>query len=35
MTQQERVTYRDKGAGARSLEGDARKGFMSECLKSK
>ena len=32
MTQQEKMSYCNKEAGAKKLEGDARKTFMSECL---
>jgi hypothetical protein len=32
MTQQEKMGYCNKEAGAKKLEGDARKKFMSECL---
>ncbi|MCX7891199.1 MAG: PsiF family protein [Burkholderiales bacterium] len=33
MTQQERMTYCNKEAGAKNLKGDERQKFMSSCLK--
>jgi len=35
LTQQERMAYCNKDAGTKTLKGDARKAFMSECLKAK